>query len=314
MRNEQLLSRCILAMTVLVGSVAAGPVASAQAASGQLTFATPSAAAAALVAACRTGDEDQLLKILGPAGKDLIASGDPVADKKSQQGFVKSYTTKHSLKPEAQGFVTLVIGPSDWPTPIPIVRDGTTWYFDSARGHDEVINRRIGENELGAIAVCEGYVAAQKEYASRGHDGLPSGIYAQKLVSDEGKHNGLYWPQIPGKPMSPMGPSVADASAEGYTPGVREPYHGYYYRLLKEQGPAAEGGAKSYLVDGQLSGGFALLAYPANYGNGGIMTFMVNQDGNILQKDLGDDTEKIAKEMTAYNPDDSWAPAQPDNQ
>ncbi len=314
MRNERLFSRCILAMTVLVGSVAAGPAASAQAAPGQLTFASASAAVAALVAACRSGDEDQLLKILGPSGKDLIASGDPVADKKSQQGFVKSYTAKHSFVTEAQGFVTLVVGANNWPMPIPIVRDGMNWYFDSARGHDEIINRRVGENELGAIAVCEGYVAAQKEYASRGHDGLPAGIYAQKLVSDEGKHNGLYWPQVPGKPMSPMGPALADASAEGYTPGVRQPYHGYYYRLLKEQGPAAEGGAKSYLVDGKLSGGFALLAYPASYGVGGVMTFVVNQDGNILQKDLGDDTEKIAKEMTAYNPDDSWAPAQPDNQ
>ncbi len=318
MRNDQLLHRLLcryfLAGSVVAGFLIAAPsVALAQAVPGQETFTSASAAAAALVAACRSGNEDELLKILGPAGKDLISSGDPVADKKSQQGFVKSYTVKHSLRAEAQGFETLVVGADDWPTPIPIVRDGERWYFDSARGHDEIINRRIGANELGAIAVCEGYVAAQKEYASRGHDGLPAGIYAQKLVSDEGKHNGLYWPQVPGKPMSPMGPAVADASAEGYTPGTPEPYHGYYYRLLKEQGPAADGGAKSYLVDSQLSGGFALLAYPANYGVNGVMTFMVNQDGNVLQKDLGDNTADVAKAMTAYNPDDSWAPAEPDN-
>src|SRR5271163_533881 len=215
----------------------------AQAASGQKTFPTASAAAAALVAACRSGDEAELLAILGPDGKDLISSGDPVADKKAQQGFVKSYTTKHSLTAEAQGVETLVVGTNDYPLPIPIVRDGLTWYFDSARGHDEIINRRVGANELGAIAVCEGYVQAQKEYAAKGHDGLPAGLYAQRLVSEEGKHNGLYWPVKAGQPESPMGPAVADAAAEGYTGSSGPaPYHGYFYKLLKEQGPNAEGG------------------------------------------------------------------------
>jgi len=283
----------------------------AQAAKGQKTFPTASAAAAALVAASRSDDEAELLAILGPDGKDLIDSGDPVADKISREKFVKSYTAKHSLTTQAQGIKTLVIGPNDYPMPIPIVRDGSTWYFDSARGHDEVLHRRIGENELGAIAVCEGYVEAQKQYASTGHDGLPKGIYAQKFSSDPGKQNGLYWEVAPGKPQSPMGPAVADAAAEGYTGGSGPaPYHGYFYKLLKEQGPDAPGGAKSYLADGKLSGGFALLAYPANYGNGGIMTFIVDQDGTILQKDLGDDTVNAAKQITAYNPDDSWSPAE----
>jgi Protein of unknown function (DUF2950) len=310
MRKTPLVQKCFLALTmtmVLVGLAA--PAALAQAAPGQTTYPSASAAVTALVAACQSGDQDALLKILGPAAKDLISSGDPVADKKSQESFAKSYAVKHRLISDAQGYETLIIGANDWPMPIPIVRDGEQWYFDSARGHDEIINRRIGENELGAIAVCEGYVAAQKEYAARGHDGSPAGIYAQKLVSAEGKHDGLYWPQAPGKPMSPMGPAVAAAAGEGYTGGGSEPYHGYYYRLLKEQGPAAEGGAKSYLVNGQLSGGFALLAYPANYGVGGIMTFLVNEDGNVLQKDLGDDTVNLAKQITAYNPDDTWAPA-----
>jgi Protein of unknown function (DUF2950) len=228
-----------------------------------------------------------------------------VADKKSEQSFAAKYAVKHKLVAEGQGFERLTVGADDWPTPIPIVRDGDKWYFDSARGHDEIINRRVGANELGAIAVCLGYVAAQKEYSARGHDGLPAGIYAQKLVSAEGKHDGLYWPQAPGKPMSPMGPAVAAAAGEGYT-GAADPYHGYYYRLLKEQGADAEGGAKSYIVDGKLSGGFALLAYPATYGNTGIMTFLVDKDGVVLQKDLGDDTANLAKQITAYNPTSDW--------
>jgi hypothetical protein len=286
-------------------------VATAQAAPGQRTFPSASAAAAALVAAARGNDEAELLAILGPDGKDLIESGDPVADKLLRQKFVKSYTQKHSLAWEAQGIKTLLIGPNDWPMPIPIVRDGTTWYFDSARGRDEVLHRRIGENELGAIAVCEGYVEAQKQYAAKGHDGLPAGLYAQKLSSDPGKQNGLYWEVKKGQPQSPMGPAVAKAAAEGYLSGAGpEPYHGYFYKLLKEQGPNAAGGAKSFLVDGKLSGGFALLAYPAHYGVGGIMTFMVDQDGTILQKDLGQDTANLARQTIAYNPDDSWTPVE----
>jgi hypothetical protein len=292
-------------------AMSASSLSLAQAASGQRTFPTASAAAAALVAASRSGDQAEMLTILGPDGKDLISSGDPVADRQGQAKFAKSYEQKHSLTSEAQGFKTLLVGVNDWPVPIPIVRDGTVWYFDSARGKEESLDRRIGENELGAIAVCEGYVAAQKEYASKGHDGLPAGIYAQRLRSTEGKQDGLYWVAKPGERESPMGPAVAQAEAEGYAADSGPaPYHGYYYRLLKEQGPDAEGGAKSYLVDGKLSGGFALLAYPANYGNGGVMTFLVNQDGNILQKDLGDDTANAAKVMTAYNPDADWAPAQ----
>jgi len=307
MKERQWIAKYFFVLTIGTGLVGpTAPAALAQAAPGQTTYASASAAVTALVAACKSGDQDELLKILGPSGKDLISSGDPVADKKSQEGFAKSYAVKHKLTSEAQGFETLTVGANDWPMPIPVVRDGERWYFDSAKGHDEVINRRIGENELGAIAVCEGYVAAQKEYAARGHDGSPAGIYAQKLVSAEGKHDGLYWPQVPGKPMSPMGPAVAAAAGEGYTGGGSEPYHGYYYRLLKEQGPDAEGGAKSYLVDGKLSGGFALLAYPATYGNTGIMTFLVDKNGVVLQKDLGDDTANLAKGITAYNPTSDW--------
>ncbi len=303
------LRKCSLGMAIAVLFTASLP-GMAQAASGQKTFPTAAAAAKALVAAARAGDQEQLLAILGPAGKDLVSSGDPVADKKSSTHFAELYAKKHSLTTEAQGFETLVVGPDDWPLPIPIVRDGLVWYFDSARGREEILNRRIGQNELGAIAVCEGYVQAQKEYAAKGHDGLPAGLYAQKLISDEGKHNGLYWPVAPGERQSPLGPAIAEASAEGYGGTAGEPYHGYLYKLLKSQGPDAEGGARDYLVDGKLSGGFALLAYPASYGSGGIMTFLVNQDGNILQKDLGDDTANVAKQITTYNPGDGWEPVQ----
>ena len=313
MRARQLIPQYFFVLAITVGLVgAAVPAVQAQAAPGQTTYPSASAAVTALVAACKSGDQDELLKILGPAGKDLISSGDPVADKKSQEGFAKNYAVKHRLTAEAQGFETLTVGANDWPMPIPIVRDGERWYFDSARGHDEIIDRRIGANELGAIAVCEGYVEAQKMYAAKGHDGLPAGLYAQRLVSTEGKHDGLYWKPAPGEPESPMGPAVAAAAGEGYT-GAADPYHGYYYRLLKEQGPDAEGGAKSYLVDGQLSGGFALLAYPATYGNTGIMTFLVDKNGVVLQKDLGDDTANVAKQITAYNPTSDWVAADDTN-
>jgi hypothetical protein len=278
-----------------------------QAASGQKTFAKPWDGVKAFIAAARAGDQTQLLAVLGPNAKDLIDSGDPVADKKGLEGFLKSYDTKHSLTVTAPGYITLVVGANDWPMPIPLVRDGTSWYFDSAQGRDEIVNRRVGENELGAIAVCEGYYGAQKEYAARGHDGLPAGLYAQKFSSDEGKQNGLYWPVAAGKKESPMGPAVAAATAEGYGGGGPEPYHGYMYKRLNAQGPDATGGAKSYVVNGRQSGGFALLAYPAKYGTSGIMTFIVNQDGVIYQKDLGDDTEAAAKGITSFNPDKSWS-------
>ena len=192
------------------------------------------------------------------------------------------------------------MGTTNYPLPIPIVRDGLIWYLDSTRWREEIINRRIGKNELGAIAVCEDYVAAQKEYAARGHDGLPAGIYAQKLASTLGKHDGLYCPVDADKKQSPLGPPIAASEADGYTTGaLDEPYHGYLYKLLKAQGSNAQGGAKSYLDNGKLSGEFALIAYPASYGAGGIMTFLVNQDGIIYQKDLGDDTPNAALKITA---------------
>jgi Protein of unknown function (DUF2950) len=281
----------------------------AQAVTGQKTFASPTAAAKALVEAARTGDPQQLVPVLGPQAQDLVSSGDPVADKQRLARLVKSYDTKHTFSIEAQGYEVLQVGPNDWPFPFPIVRDGLQWYFDSSRGAEEIINRRIGRNELGAIAVCEGFVQAQVEYASKGRDGNASGIYAQRLHSDAGKHNGLYWVVAAGEPQSPMGPLVTSAAAEGYSaqdPGSPAPYHGYLYMILTAQGPDAPGGAKSYMVDGKLTGGFALIAYPAQYGVSGIMTFIVNQDGVIYQQDLGEKTGDLASQITAYNPDSSW--------
>ena len=286
---------------------------SAQAVSGQKTFSSPMEAVHALVDAARSGDTAQLEPLLGPQAKELLVSGYAGDAKDLLAGFVKAYGEKHSLSVEAQGFEFLQVGESNWPFPFPIVRDGKVWYFDVERGNEEILDRRVGRNELGAIAVCEGYVQSQVEYGSKGRDGNPSGIYAQRFHSNPDKHDGLYWPVSKGEPQSPMGPLVATAAAEDYSkqPDAKPaPYYGYLYKILTEQGPDAPGGAKSYLVDGKLTGGFALIAYPAEYHSSGVMTFIVNQDGVVYQQDLGEQTSDLASKITAYNPDTSWEPAQ----
>jgi hypothetical protein len=285
----------------------------AQAVSGQKTFSSPLEAMHALVDAARSGDLAQLEPLLGPHATQLIASGDAGAAKELLAGFVKAYGEKHSLSVEAQGFELLQVGSADWPFPFPIVRDGKVWYFDVDRGNQEILDRRIGRDELGAIAVCEGFVQSQIDYAAKGHDGDSSGIYAQQFLSDPGKQNGLYWSVEKGQPQSPMGPLVASAAIEKslrQSAGAPVPYYGYLYKILTEQGADAEGGAKSYLVEGKLTGGFALIAYPAEYRSSGVMTFIVNQDGVIYQQDLGDQTGDLASKITTYNPDSSWEPAQ----
>jgi len=285
----------------------------AQAISGQKTFSSPSEAVQSLVEAAKSGDPAQLEPLLGPQAPQLIAAGDAGSAKELLAGFVKAYGEKHSLSVEAQGFEHLQVGSADWPFPFPIVRDGKVWYFDVDRGNQEILDRRIGRDELGAIAVCEGYVQSQVEYGSKGRDGNPSGIYAQRFHSNPGKQDGLYWPVSKGEHESPMGPLVASASAAERARQPAEgpiPYYGYFYKILTEQGPDAPGGAKSYMVDGKLTGGFALIAYPAEYRSSGVMTFIVNQDGVIYQQDLGDQTGDLASKITAYNPDSSWEPAQ----
>jgi Protein of unknown function (DUF2950) len=273
-------------------------------ASDQKTFATPDEAVKALMAAVESNNQDELLAVFGPDAKDLVSSGDDVQDRNSRAAFVKSYKAKHAIIAEDPNTRVLQVGAKDWELPIPIVLADGRWHFDTAAGKQEIIYRRIGDNELGAIAVCRGTIAAQRDYAAEGHDGLPAGIYAGKLRSDPGKHNGLYWEAADGEPASPAGPFLAQAAGEGYQKG--DPYHGYYYRGLKAQGAAAPGGAKSYLVDGVLKGGVALIAYPAQYKVSGVMTFVINQDGVVYQKDLGESTTEAAKAITEYNPDSSW--------
>ena len=279
-------------------------------AADQKTFDTPEKAVQALLKATQDENQEEILAVLGDDSKDLVYSGDTVQAKSNMERFVKAYNTKHTLVSKDDKTRVLQVGASDWPMPIPLVNDGGKWRFDTAAGKQELVYRRIGHNELGAIAVCRGFIDAQKDYAATGHDGLPEGIYAQKLRSDSGKKNGLYWETPEGVPTSPAGPFLAQASNEGYessTVGEKgEPYHGYLYRILKAQGSAAKGGAKSYLTDGNLTGGVALVAYPAQYKVSGVMTFIINQHGIVYQKDLGDTTADLAAAMTEYNPDSTW--------
>jgi hypothetical protein len=271
----------------------------------QQTFATPAEAVHALMAATEAGDQTVLLAIFGDDGKELVDSGDPVQDKSGREAFVKAYKTKHAIVKVDDNTRVLQVGSKDWELPIPIVQQDGKWHFDTTAGKQELVYRRIGSNELGAIAACRGFIAAQTDYAAVGHDGLPAGIYARRLISEAGKQNGLYWEAKEGEPESPLGPFMAQASDEGYT-SRHDPYHGYYYRILKAQGSAAPGGAKSYLDGDVLKGGVALVAYPAQYRNSGVMTFIINQDGIVYQKDLGENTADVAKAMTEYNPDSSW--------
>lgn len=274
----------------------------------QVSFESPDAAVTAFVEAIRKDDVATLKQMLGPDTDELLTSGDPVADKHDRTGFLANYDAKHSLAAEGDDKVTLVTGNNDWPMPIPLVKRDGKWYFDGAAGADEIIYRRVGANELGAIDVCRGFVVAQLDYAAEGRDGDPAGIYALKLVSDESLHNGLYWPTAADEPPSPAGPFVAAAADEGYkaSSGERRPYHGYYYRMLYAQGPNANGGAREYFRDGVLTQGFALVAWPADYGSSGVQTFIVNQDGVVFQKDLGEDTATVVESIRTFDPDSTW--------
>jgi len=274
------------------------------------SFPSAEAAATAFVAALKKGDPDGLRQLIGPGTDDLLSSGDPVADQADRAAFVAGYETKHSLVEDRPDKVTLVIGEYDWPLPIPFVRRDGQWYVDGAAGADEMVYRRVGGNELGAIEVCRGFVAAQLDYASQGRDGDPAGVYALKLVSDPGLQNGLYWKTAADEPPSPAGPFVAAAASEGYR-ALRTPYHGYYYRLLYAQGPNANGDARDYFKDGVLTEGFALVAWPADHGASGVKTFIVNQDGVVFQKDLGPETATAVEAIQSFDPDVSWTAITP---
>ncbi len=280
------------------------PVSSIAQQPGQKTFSSPGEASIALFTAMQNNDEKALLDIFGPDGKRIVWSGDAAEDAESRANFVKKYQEMHRLVKEPDGTTTLYIGAENWPTPIPLVNKGNSWYFDTEAGKLEILFRRIGRNELSAIRVCQELVAAGKEYYSMQHNEYP-----RKIFSDEGQHNGLYWKAAKGEPQSPVGPLVALAAAEDITPsreGAPTPYRGYFYRTLTSQGANAPGGAKSYIVDGKMTGGFAFVAYPAKYRSSGVMTFIVNQDGVVYQKDLGKQTDVLAKAMKEYNPDSSW--------
>lgn len=275
----------------------------------QKHYPSPEAAVDALVAAAKASDVKALTEVLGPDASDVVDSGDPVADENARKHFLESYEKKHALDSSREGEVVLTTGDDAWPFPIPLVKGEGGWSFDTAAGEQEILDRRIGKNELSAIQVCRAYVDAQREYYATNPEKSDLPHYAQKVASSPGQRDGLYWDTKEGEAESPIGPLMASARSEGYEgagKGRGEPYHGYYYRVLTSQGTHASGGAYDYMVRGKLFGGFGLLAYPAEYGNSGVMTFVVNHDGVVFQKDLGPDTKQKAEAIKSFDPDSTW--------
>jgi hypothetical protein len=274
---------------------------------GPKTFATPDDAGAALLAAAKAGDRPALLAIFGSDSKDLIFSGDEAQDKLNGEHFTTAYQTMNRWRPQTDGSEVLIVGAENNPFPIPLKKNSSgQWYFDTAAGKDEILSRRIGDNELAAIDVMTAMADAQDQYMSQRHDSVKQ--YAQRFISDEGKQNGLYWKSAEGQPKSPLGPLAAFASTEGFSAqaGKQQPFHGYFYRILTKQGTDAKGGAKDYVVNGKMTGGFAFIAYPEKYGDTGITTFIINQNGIVYEKDLGKSTVEAALESTEFNPDKTW--------
>ncbi len=292
------------ALALLVAVMSRGTALAAQ--TKQKTFETPEAAVEALVRAIQENNEKELLALFGPGSETMISSGDQVDDREIRAKFIRYYDDKSRLE-NAGDKIILHVGNSDWPFPIPIVRTGKDWLFDTKLGKEEILNRRIGRNELDTIQTCLAVVDAEQEYATMGLEGSGLLEYAQKFFSDKGKKNGLYWEVKPGEKPSPLGPFVAEAQAEGYRKEEKAaPYNGYFFRILTAQGKDAQGGAYSYLVKGKMIGGFALVAYPASYAVSGVKTFIVNHEGVVYEKDLGPDTVKKAKSMKEFNPDSTW--------
>jgi hypothetical protein len=284
------------------------------AAADERTFASPEDAVNALVAAARNDDTNALHAIFGPTGRELV-SPDVVQATEGFKLFVQNLTEKTQIVTNSDANLTLEIGADGWPFPIPLVKQGGQWFFDTEAGRQEILNRRIGRDEIGAIRVCRAYVDAQREYASEDRgDGILE--YAQHLRSTPGKHDGLFWPAKPGEDLSPLGPLVAQAHAEGYHRMAKmlneeqAPYHGYYFKILTRQGKHAPIGKYNYIINGHMIAGFAFVAWPAEWGNTGVMTFIVNQQGEVYQKNLGSKTANIAPAMTTYDPDDTWTPVQ----
>ena len=282
-------------------------LASVSAASAQQSFKSPEDAAQALVNAAKDNWPKGVISVLGPDADEIVSSGDKTSDEAMREKFLAAYDARHEVKQEGDDKAVMIIGKDDFPFPIPLRRKGAAWKFDTATGRLEILYRRIGRNEINAIKASLAYVDAQNEYAEKNPEGAGSATYAQRIVSRPGKKDGLYWPAAPGEEESPLGELVAQASKEGYAiGGERVPYHGYYYKILTRQGSMAAGGEGDYVVRGKMIGGFALVAYPAEYGNSGVMTFLVNHAGQVFQKDLGERTARIAERMTSFNPDQTW--------
>jgi hypothetical protein len=278
---------------------------------GQRVFTSAEDAGREFFAAMQSQDEQAPLRILGPAGKDILSSGDPEEDSDTRVGFVVKYQEMHRFVTEANGAVSLIVGAENWPFPIPLVNNHGSWYFDTPAGKDEILFRRIGKNELAAIDACRELVEAEDQYFARPPANLPN-QFAQKLVSDEGRHNGLYWQGSDDESDSPINPLIAYARQNLPTDQVGQhvPFNGYMFRILTSQGRHAPGGARNYIVDGKMSAGFAFVAYPVEYRSSGVMTFIVNKSGTIYEKDLGPDTTKLAQAMIVYDPDSSWHKAE----
>ena len=283
------------------------------AAAQQKSFASPEEAVKAVMAAARSNNDKEMLAIFGAQAKEILFSGDPVADKQRRGQVLAAYDEKNRIDTKGDERI-LIIGKQDWPFPIPIVKKGDVWVFDTEKGKEEVLNRRIGNNELYTIQALLAVVDAEREYALKDRDKNGLLEYAQKFVSDPNKKNGLYWETKAGEPESPLGPIMTQAQGQGYQfkpSSTPVPYHGYFYRILMAQGKDAAGGAYSYLVKGKMIGGFALVAYPAEYGNSGVMTFIVNYNGKVFQKNLGANSAAVAKGMKEYNPDKTWVQVKP---
>jgi hypothetical protein len=276
------------------------------------TFASPGAAVLALYNAAKSTDSQSLAAIFGSNSNTILSTGDDVADKNMQADFIRRYDQMHRVVIEPDQTATLYVGAENWPLPVPLVKNASgAWYFDTEAGKKEILYRRVGTNENDAIDILYSLVDGEREYASEPRNGDKTAHYAAKFLSDDGKQNGLYWKTSDTETPSPIGPLLVSAASQGYTmpqQGQPTPYHGYYYRILTKQGAAAKGGARDYMVNGNLTGGFAFVAYPAEYRNSGVMTFIVNQDGIVYEKDLGADTAKTAAAMTEYNPDNTWNP------
>jgi hypothetical protein len=302
-----LLLTCLFCLLILLAGTS--PVLYA-AQSAQQSFPSPDEAVKALVVAVRANDVKALLSILGPESRALISSGDEAADRTGRDKFLKAFNVANTFQQESADEMTLCVGADSWPMPIPIVKKGSLWMFDVRKGKQEILNRRIGRNELHVIDILNAYVDAQHEYATKDCGRSGKVEFAQRIISSKGKHDGLFWEAKDGEQESPLGPLVAQAAKEGYANPNLQPFHGYYFKILKGQGKHAHGGAYNYVIKGRMILGFAIISYPAEYGNSGVMTFMVNQEGVIFQKNLGRNTKRIAEAMKIFDPDKTWSKAE----